>query len=210
MDVFKHYLLHDRLLIRFMALLGIVVVIFVGVWALSYLFLPEGILRGRSLGQIVAGNDLAANSILVEWLRIFAINLGVMLLVVIAPNVVRTKHDYPYGYITVAIQPIIYAVLLGTDSFTLSQGGKMPPSLAVLERPGPYEIAAYILAATATHSIAKYRLKGRWPKQTSEVIVSDHTFRLAREQWIGLVLAIAILLVSNAWEAYRIMLYFAE
>ena len=209
MDVFKHYLLHDRLLIRFMALLGIVVVIFVGVWALSYLFLPEGILRGRSLGQILAGNDLAADSILVEWLRIFAINLGVMLLHVVA-NVWRTEHDYPLGYITVVTLPILYAVTLGTDSFTLSQGGKMPPSLAVLGRSGPYEIAAYILAATATHSIAKYRLKGRWPKQTSEAIVSNHIFRLAREQWIGLVLAIAILLVSNAWEAYRIMLYFAE
>jgi len=87
---------------------------------------------------------------------------------------------------------------------------KCPPSLAVLERSGPYEIAAYILAATATYSIAKYRLKGRWPKYTSEAIVSNHIFRLTREQWIGLVLAIAILLVSNAWEAYRIMLYFAE
>jgi len=210
MDVFKRYLVHDRLLIRFAALLGIDVVIFVSVWALSYLFLPEGILRGRFPGQILAGNDLAADSILVEWLRIFAINLGVMLLVVIAPNVFRTEHDYPLGYKTVVIGPIIFAVILGTDSFTLSQGGKMPPSLAVLERSGPYEIAAYILAATATYSIAKYRLKGRWPKYTSEAIVSNHIFRLTREQWIGLVLAIAILLVSNAWEAYRIMLYFAE
>ena len=210
MDVFKRYLLHERLLIRSIALFGIVVVIFVSVWEFSYLFLPEGLLRGRSLGAVLAGTDLAAGSVLVEWLRIFTINLGVMLLGVVAPNVLRTEHDYPLGYKTVVILAIIYAVILGTDSFTLSQGGKMPPSLAVLGRSGPYEIAAYILAATATHSIAKYRLKGRWPKQTSEAIVSNHIFRLAREQWIGLVLAIAILLVSNAWEAYRIMLYFAE
>lgn len=133
-----------------------------------------------------------------------------MLLIVVAHNMLRSEHDYPLGYFTVTTLTILYAVTLGTDSFTLSQGGKLAPSLTVLGRSGPYEIAASILATTATYSIAKYQLNGRWSKQTSEARVSDHAFRLEREQWIGLVLAIAILLVSNAWEAYRIMLYFAE
>jgi len=42
-----------------------------------------------------------------------------------------------------------------------------------------------------------------------EAIVSDHPLRLGREQWVGFVLAIAILLGSIGWEAYRIMLYLA-
>jgi len=209
MDVFKRYLLHERILVRFAALFGMAVVLFVSAWTLSYLFLPEGILRGRSAGAVLAGDDLAAGSVLVEWLRIFTINLGVMLLCIVAPNLLRTEHGYPLGYTTVIILCILYAITLGTDSFTLSQGGKVPPSLAVLGRSGVYEIAAYILATTATYSIARYRLKGHWPRQSIEAIVSDHPFRLGREQWIGFVLAIVILLASNAWEAYRIMLYFA-
>jgi hypothetical protein len=67
----------------------------------------------------------------------------------------------------------------------------------------------YILAATATYSIARFRLKGRWPQQSVEAIVAEHPFRIGREQWLGFGFAIVILLVSNAWEAYRIMLYFA-
>jgi hypothetical protein len=207
--MFKRYLMHEKLIFRFGSLLGVVLVIFLCAWTFSYLILPEGILRGRSVGQVLAGNDLAGGSVWLEWLRIFAINLSVMFVIVIVPNVLRTEHDFPLGYITAIIIAIYYAVTLGTDSFTLSQGGKIFPSLAILGRSGPYEITAYILATTATYSIAKFRLKGRWPKQTSEVIVSTHIFRLTREQWIGLLLAIAILLVSNGWEAYRIMLYLA-
>jgi hypothetical protein len=208
--MFHRYLLHDKLMIRFAALSAIAVVLFVGVWTLSYLFLPEGILRGRNLGAVLAGTDLAGGSVLLEWLRIVAINLGVMLVLIVAPNLLRTEHDYPLGYLTAVILSILYAVTLGTGSFALAQGGRIMPSLAVLGRSGPYEIAAYVLAATSTYSIAKARLKGRWPKQSIEAIVADHPFRLRREQWLGLGFAVVTLLVSNAWEAYRIMLYFAE
>ena len=39
---------HENLLIRFLALYGLGLVIFLFAWALSYRFLPEGMLRGRS------------------------------------------------------------------------------------------------------------------------------------------------------------------
>jgi hypothetical protein len=205
-EMFKQFLLHDKLLIRFGSLLGVVLVFFLGAWTLSYLFLPEGILRGRNVGQILAGNDLAGGSVLLEWLRIFAINLVVMLLVIIAPNVFRTEGDYPLGYHTATLIAMMYGVVLGTDSFTLSMGGKIAPTVAIFGRSGIYEIAAYVLAAAATVSISKYHLVGKWPKQTIEAIVPPKAKSVIQERNVGILLAITILLIACGWEAYRFSL----
>lgn len=43
--MFKRYLMHGDLLVRFGALLGVVAAVFLCAWTLSYLFLPEGLLR---------------------------------------------------------------------------------------------------------------------------------------------------------------------
>jgi hypothetical protein len=207
--MFKRYLMHDKLLIRFGSLLGLVIVIFFGAWTLSYLFLPEGILRGRNVGQVLAGDDLAGGSVWLEWLRIFAINLGVMLLVIIAPNVFRTEAGYPLGYITAALIAMMFGVILGTDSFTLSMGGKIPPTVAILESSGLYEITAYVLAAAATTSITKYRLVGKWPQQKVEKMASLQTNSVFLERNVGIFLAITILLIACGWEAYRFSLAIA-
>jgi hypothetical protein len=203
-DMFKHYLMHDRLLIRFGALLGIVAAIFFGTWLLSYWFIPEGVLRGRTGAQLLAGSDLLGDSVWLEWLRILAINLGVMFLLMIAPNLIRNEVGYPLGYGTVTVIAVIYAVTLGTNSFTLSLGGKLPPTVSVLGRSGPYEIAAYVLAATATISVSKYRLAGKWPKQTLEALLPPQAKSVLRESYVGLILAIALLIIASGWEAYRI------
>jgi hypothetical protein len=201
--MFKRYLMHDRLLVRFGALLGMVVIVLLGSWALSYLFLPEGILRGRTAAQVLAGDDLAGGSVWLEWLRLFAINLGIMLLVMVAPNLLRTEGDYPLGYCTVTLVAAVFGVTIGTNSFALALGGKLPPTLAVFGSSGLYEIAAYVLATTATISIAKYRLVGRWPKQTTEAIVCPQTPSVIHARTVGIVLAIVILLIACGWEAYR-------
>jgi hypothetical protein len=207
--VFKRYLIHDKLLVRFVALLGVVMAVFLSAWTLSYFFIPEGVLRGRLVGQALAGNDLAGGSVWLEWLRIFAINLGVMLLVIIAPNVFRTEGDYPLGYITVTLTAMVLGVILGTDSFTLSMGGKIPPTAAIFGMSGLYEIIAYVLAAAATASISKYHLVGKWPKQTIEAIVPPQARSVIQERYVGISVAITILLITCGWEAYRILLAIA-
>ncbi|NTW96925.1 MAG: hypothetical protein HGB28_00025 [Oscillochloris sp.] len=201
--MFKRYLMHDRLLVRFGTLFGMVMIVLLGTWSLSYLFLPEGILRGRTAAQVFAGNDLAGGSVWLEWLRLLAINLGIMLLVMIAPNILRTAGDYPLGYSTVTLVAAIFGVTIGTNSFALELGGKLPPTLAIFGSSGLYEIAAYVLAATATISITKYRLVGTWPKQTTEPLVCPQTPSVLRARNLGVVLAITILLMACGWEAYR-------
>jgi hypothetical protein len=207
-NLMKHLLLHRTLLIRFFSLYSLASVLFLVMWALAYFLLPEGVLRGRTGAQLLAGSQ-AADSFLAEWLRIAAINLAVGTVFVVGPNFVRS-HGYPMGYATPLAWAIIYAVYLGTNSFTFPlPEGKMPPSLAVLGRSGPYEIAAYILAAVATYSLPKYEIKGRWPRERIESISPAGRLALTEERWLGLVVAVIVLLVASAWEAYQIVTRFS-
>ena len=204
----KSLLLHDHLIVRFLALLVLVAALFLLAWTFSYLFLPEAILRGRTSAAILAG-ETAASSFYMEWLRIVIINLSVCLLTVIAPNLLRGDTGLPFGYYTVCVQAIMYAVTLGTNSFSLPlPDGPIAPTFAVLARSGPYEISAYILAATATASISRWTLRGRWPRQTVEHWEPDRGHRMSRVEWAGLVLAGVLLVTANAWEAFQIITRF--
>jgi hypothetical protein len=161
------------------------------------------VLLGRSVAQLLAGNDLAGGSVWLEWLRILAINLGVVFLVIIAPNLLRTENNYPLGYTTTTVIAMFFGITLGTNSFAVSLGGKLMPTLAVFESSGLYEIAAYVLAAAATISISRYRLVGKWPRQTLETLTPPKEKSALQEQLIGVLLSIAILGMACGWEAYR-------
>jgi hypothetical protein len=200
-EIFKRYLLHDKLLVRFGSLLGVVLVVFLSAWTISYLFLPEGVLLGKTAAQALAGNDLAGGSVYLEWLRIFALNLGMMGLFV-AANLFRAEGNVPMGYIAVAANALMFGAIIGTNSFTLSQGAKIPPSLGIFGSSGIYEIAAYVLAAAATVSISKYRLVGKWGEKMSLPQIPS----VIRERNAGVLLAIAILVIACGWEAYRVSL----
>lgn len=65
-EVFQKYLLHDKLPVRFGALLGFVLIAFFAAWTVGPSFLSEGSLRGRNVAQALAGNNLAGDSV---WLK---------------------------------------------------------------------------------------------------------------------------------------------
>jgi len=159
---------------------------------------------------MLTGQDLAGGSVWLEWLRIFAINLANMLLVIVAVNFFRTEGGFPLGYGTVILMAASFGVVLGTNSFTVSMGGKMPPSVAIFGSSGLYEITAYVLAAAATVSISRYRLVGKWPKQTVEKVVPPREKSVIQERNMGLIVAIIILLIACGWEAYRFSLAIAS
>jgi hypothetical protein len=197
--MFEKYFLHHKLLVRFGWLLGFVLIIFLVAWTASYSLLPEGILRGKSAAQALAGNDLAGGSVYLEWLRIFAINLGALCLFV-AANLFRSGGNVPLGYVAVTVNALLFGVIIGTNSFTMSQGGKIPPSAGLFGSSGIYEIAAYALAAAATSSIARYRLVGKWGERIINVKIPG----VIRQRNVGVLLAIAILFIACGWEAVRV------
>ena len=198
----KQLLCHERLYVRSLALFGLGVVLFTLTWTLSYYFLPEGVLRGRTGSAILAGDE-AAGSFIAEYLRIVALNLMAGSLIVLSNRIYRYK-GYPLGYIIPLAWLTNYAVCLGTNSFSIPLPERLAPSLAVLGRTGLYEIAAYALVAVATYSINLYKVTRLIPP-TYEPVTPKPKFSLTLEQWVGLGLAIAVLLAANAREAYMIV-----
>ncbi len=198
----KGLLIHEKLFVRFLALFGIGAVLFTLMWTLSYFFLPEGILRGRTGSAILAGDE-AAGSFIAEWLRIAAMNLMAGSLVVLANRIYRYK-GFPLGYIVPLAWLSMYAICLGTNSFSIPLPERMAPSLDVFGRSGLYEMAAFTLLAVATYSINLYEVT-RFIPPTYETVIPKPKFSLTLEGWIGFGLAIAVLLAANAREAYMIM-----
>jgi hypothetical protein len=77
-------------------------------------------------------------------LQLLIINIGVVFISIIAPNLFRTERDYPLGYTSITLIAVVFGVTLGTDSFSLPMGGKMLPTLVLFGSSGLYEITAYV------------------------------------------------------------------
>jgi len=198
----KRLLCNKRLYIRFLSLFGLGVLLFTLAWTLSYFFLPEGVLRGRTGSAMLAGDE-AAGSFLAEWLRIVVLNLMAGALIVLANRIYRFR-GFPLGYIIPLAWLTIYAVFLGTNSFSIPLPERMAPSLAVFGRTGLFEMAAFTLLAVATYSINLYEVT-RFIPPTYEPVTPKPKFSLTLDQWVGLGLAIVVLLTANAREAYMIV-----
>lgn len=186
---------------RFLALLAAVAALFVVTWYISYSLLPEGILRGRTASAALAG-DSAAPNVYLEFLRIFLLNMF-MLLVIAAANRILVIHGFPLGYLPPIILSVLYAITLGTNSFTIPMAQPMAPSLEVLSRSGVYEITAYALIAVSTDTIGMYRFIRLFPPDSEPI--SPAPSLMDNIHWPGMVLAFIVLAAANLWEAYQIL-----
>ncbi len=198
----KKFLCDDGWLVRWLALSTIAALLFIAAWGLSYALLPEGILRGRTAAGVLAG-ETAAATFLAEWLRIFAVNLVIGSLILAASRVLRV-NGYPLGYLIPLVWSVIYGVTLGTNSFAIPLAQRMAPSLAVLGRSGVYEILAYLLAAVTIYAWPLYESPQLFVTNVTPVVPRP-SLSLPRAERIGLVVAVLILALATAWEAYMIV-----
>ncbi|MEA1998647.1 MAG: hypothetical protein U9N61_04900 [Euryarchaeota archaeon] len=111
------FLFNDSIIVRFISLFVIGAILFTVVWYLSYHFLPEGLLRGKTGAAIIIGSD-AAPTMLEGWGTIVLYNL-VALFVIVLINFIRYRDRFPLGYITPLGLIAMYAVFLGTNSFSI-------------------------------------------------------------------------------------------
>ncbi len=190
------FLFNDRIIVRFISLFVIGAILFTGVWYLSYYFLPEGLLRGKTGSAIIVGSDVAP-TMFEEWGTIVLYNLGALFLVVLV-NLIRYLDRFPLGYVTPLGLIAMYAVFLGTNSFSIPMAERMEPTLAVLGRGGPYEMMAFILVAVATYNQSRFALTNN-PYRISPVP------RMSLEQWVGVGLAIALIFLAGWRESAMIM-----
>ncbi len=198
-------LLSRSLGIRFATLFGLGVATFIVCQSLAYWWLPEDLLRGSTIGALAAGDE-AADGFGVEWARIAAYNLVILLLFYVAANLLRLSNGVPLGYNTVIVMQAFFGVLTGTNSFTIKfEEGKIAPSFYWLVTPGFYELAAYALAAAATYEIS------RWQDVKIEGRTKAVRFQPSEGGWrnpqlrMGLAVAVAALIGAGAWEASNIV-----
>jgi len=196
------FLFNDRIIVRFISLFMIGAILFTAVWYLSYYFLPEGILQGKTGSAIIVGSEVAP-TMLEEWGTIVLFNLGILFLVFIV-NLIRYLDRFPLGYITPLGMITLYAVFLGTNSFSIPMAEPMAPTLAVLLRGGPYEMTAFILMAVATYNQSRIALTKDMHSMKDIHRISPVP-RLSLEQWAGIGLAIALILLAGWREATMIM-----
>jgi Stage II sporulation protein M len=201
----RDLLLSEHLGVRVLSLFTLSAAVFVICQTIAYLWLPEGLLRGASLGSVVVGEE-AASSFLAEWAVIVGWNLPMLLLFYVAANLVRLANGVPLGYVSVIVMQAYFGVITGTNSFTMAaETGKIAPSVSWLVHPGFYELLAYALAAAATYEIT------RWQDAKIDGKTKAVRFQPVRggwrspQLWRGLILAVGVLLTAGAWEAHNIV-----
>ena len=190
------YLFNDSIIVRFISFFVIGAILFTTVWYLSYYFLPEGIMQGKTGSAIIVGSAVAP-TLFEEWGTIVMFNLGALFLIVLI-NLILYLDRFPLGYVTPLGLITLYAICLGTNSFSIPMAERMAPTLAVLGRGGPYEMTAFMLVAVATYNQSRYALTNN----------SHHISpvpRMSLEQWIGVGLAIALIILAGWREATMIM-----
>jgi len=194
------YVNHDDAIVRFVALWLVVAGVFTTAWVLSYLFLPQGILRGGN----PAASPEYAGSVSREFLTLFGWNVAISL-VAVAANTFRSVNT-PLGYVVQVVQAPRYGAVWGTGSLAIGTGDRIVPSLAVLvERSGPMEITAMVAIVVATRGVMLWHQKSgpRW-KEEFERVRSPKDWSLTRGEWALLVGGYLLLAIACYREAVAI------
>ena len=99
---------------------------------------------------------------------------------------------------------LFYGLVIGTNSFAIAMAERMAPSLAVLERAGPYEFAGYCLIAVGTYSLARFRFTDFLAGEIQRVdtgILDE----IGREDWMALLFGILVV-IAAAWREAAMIL----
>lgn len=194
------YVNHDDVLVRFVSLWVVVATTFTTAWILSYLFFPQGLLRGGNPGAVTG----YAGSVTREFLWLFGWNVGVSLIAVGA-NTFRSVNT-PMGYVIEVVQAPWYGAVWGTGSLAIGTGERIAPSLAVLiERSGPMEITAFVAIVVATRGLMLWHQESgpRW-KEEFERVRSPRDWSLTRREWAVLGGGYLLLAIACYREAVAI------
>jgi hypothetical protein len=192
---------HDRVVVRFVALWILCFASFLVAWTLSYLFLPEGLLRRPgSPGPL----STTADTVLREFLSIFVWNVGFCLLVV-AANTFRSVRT-PLGYLVVLVMWIQGAIIWGTNSLAI-QTGRIAPSLSVVVgRSGVYELTALVAIAVSTRGVTIWHQQSgpRW-REEFERVRGVRDWSIGRREASMLAAGVVLLVLANYREAGMIV-----
>ena len=98
------------------------------------------------------------------------------------------------------MQASLFGIFLGTDSFAISHGGRLFPSLMLVTGAGFYEITAYVLVAAATERLTLWKQTG-WLGGSLQRIKKTQEIKFARSELFVLVFGVLLLLAAAVIEA---------
>lgn len=146
----------ERLPLRFALLMLLATILFLASWSAAYAFLPEGLLARGSEVRMMGNEEVAATF----WAELgFVVARNLPWVAVIA--LVNLLLGYPFACLIPLVWVVFYGLILGTNSFAIPLAEPLAPSLAVLERAGPYEMSAFLFAAAATYPLSRISLPWR-------------------------------------------------
>ena len=176
---------------------GIYVTISLVAFAIGYLLLPEGALRGSAItiwGEVAAQQT----SFWLEFLVIIGFNLGIASLIGIVVNLQRV-NGLPAGYVFIFVQGILSGIVAGTNSF-VSQVIS-PYTLEgwlVALRIGYLEFFGYVCIVAATIGVGLRDYTSWLPWKAKEIKVKSwRDIRLSRQEIIWLVIGILLILLAG-------------
>jgi hypothetical protein len=192
------YLTDRSLLKRFMWMCILSFSVFFLTWIVSYLVLPQGILRGKLLGTWLFGEDI-------DWLstfvKIFLFNFLIGGIVFSLCNLFRVGN-IPLGYVAVWLEMLVFAVLKGTNSFVYPYETMLSSFIGFL-RTGLWESSAYILMTCSTFNFAIYRQES-WLSGNVTRIKQWQAVKLSKAEKGTYAMGVAILAFSAYLESLAI------
>ena len=180
--------------VRFSTALGLGLAAMFLTWTVGYLFLPEGMLRGKTAAGAVSehAGGLSTFVLALAW------NGAVAFVVVPLVSFLAVRH-LSLGYVLAIGHYALFGVFLGTNSFAIPKDSPVPPSLSVFSGTGPWEIGAYLLVASAL--ARQYRFNQiRW--LGIQVERTRTRRKLGLGEWLAIVMA-ALTISTTAWIEHR-------
>ena len=196
----KKLLKSDKIRMRFIGLYLLSLILLFLSWLIAYYFLPEALLRGRTALSSLAG-DSAASSMLLEFFKIFILNILAFSVIIAGNYILRVKY-FAFGYLVPLAWTILYGLTLGTNSFAIPVAEKLAPGWRVFLRSGPYEIMAAVLLAVATDQISINKSESFFQK--SEKVTKSERGKMKPNNWLAVIISILILAAAALREAYMI------
>lgn len=192
------YLTDRSLLKRFMWMCILSFSVFFLTWIVSYLVLPQGILKGKLLSTWLFGEDVDVLSTL---LKIFLFNFLIGGIVFSLCNLFRVGN-VPLGCVVVWLEFLVFGVLKGTNSFVYPYETMLSSFLGFL-RTGLWESSAYILITCSTFNFAIYRQES-WLSGKVTRIKQWQDVKLSKTEKGTYVIGVAILAFSAFLESLAI------
>lgn len=191
-----------NVIVRFANLLTAGCFLFILAWSVSYAILPEGTFSaGAEVHMARSSLDSASQTAVAEWIKILRANFIPILLIIISSLLIKI-NGIPLGYLIVLYNLVLYGLFVGTNSFAIPYTNRLPPSLAILERSGPYEMTALILLAAATGTWSFFQVKRLFHTVPERVIPAPE---FHPSDFATILLGIGLMMAANWKEAVMIM-----